>query len=555
MLSRLYIRNYILIDSLEVDFPEGLVIITGQTGAGKSIILGALSLLLGGKADASLLSEGADNCIVEAEFDISDPEVASILAQNDVDWDGGHLIIRRQLARSGRSRSFVNDSPVQLGILQSIAAHLVDIHSQHRSLLLTDHQFQLTLLDLFAGNSSALDTCRAEWAQLCACRAELQEARERLQRLSADQGYNQAVWEQLDKANLRSGELEELEEEQKQLANAEQIKEALCTVSRLLEGDDNSERPGMDASLKEARRRLDMAARFVPSAQELAQRLDSARLELEDILAEVQDMDSKIDLSADRLQMVEDRMSLLYSLLKKHSCSTIDELMAQRDKLSDTLYDSTALEDRILALEREEQAAAGRYAQISEALHATRCAAAPEFAQRISSQLHFLELDRAAFDVELAAAPEGPSGQDRAVFLFSSTGSNLQDVAKCASGGEMSRIMLCLKAMMARFAGMPTLIFDEIDTGVSGSVADKMGRMICDMGRDMQVISITHLPQVAAKGNAHFVVSRQTDAEGRSVSTLRELKGEERVAEIARLLSGAVVTPEAVANAKSLMDN
>lgn len=555
MLSRLHIRNYILIDSLEVDFPEGLVIITGQTGAGKSIILGALSLVMGGKGDASMLAEGAENCVVEAEFDTADPEVKAILEENDVEWDSGHLIIRRMLGRSGRSRSFINDTPVPVALLQDMATRLVDIHSQHRSLLLTDPDFQLTVLDWFAGNSGKLEACREAWRSYRALKAEIQQARERLGRMASDHDYNQAQWEQLDKAALRSGELEELEEEQKQLANAEQIKESLAEVNRLFSPDDNSGALGLDASLKEARRRLEHVSRFVPSAADLAERLDSARLELDDILSEVEDMDARTNLSSDRLQMVEDRMSMLYSLLKKHDCSTIDELISVRDAFGESLFDSTALEERIAELENQLSKAADAYHSLAADLHSSRAAAAPSFAARITDSLHFLELDRAAFDVALSDAQEGPAGTDKVQFLFSSTGTRMQDVSKCASGGEMSRIMLSLKAMMARFTGMPTLIFDEIDTGVSGSVADKMGTMICEMGKDMQVFSITHLPQVAAKGNAHYVVSKSVDGSGRTISSMHEVCGEERVMELARLLSGSKVTPEAVANARSLMGN
>lgn len=553
MLSRLHIRNYILIDSLEVDFPEGLVIITGQTGAGKSIILGALSLVMGGKGDASMLAEGAENCVVEAEFDTSDPEVRAILEAEDVDWDSGHLIIRRMLGRSGRSRSFVNDTPVQVAMLQELSSRLVDIHSQHRSLLLTDQNFQLTVLDWFSGNSQKLEACNEAWRRYRSLQSELQQAKDKLARLASDHDYNQAQWEQLDKAALRSGELEELEEEQNQLANAEQIKEALAEVSRLFSADENSAFSGLDASLKEARRRLEHVSRFIPSAAELAERMDSARLELDDIFSEVEDMDARTNLSEERLQFVEDRMSMLYSLLKKHACNTIEELISVRDAFSESLYDSTALEERIEELGRQLTEAGQQYRKLAAELHESRAAAAPSFAAGITDSLRFLELDRAVFDVALTEAQEGPSGTDRVQFLFSSTGSRMQDVSKCASGGEMSRIMLSLKAMMARFAGMPTLIFDEIDTGVSGSVADKMGSMICEMGQDMQVFSITHLPQVAAKGNAHYVVSKSVDESGRTISSMHMVSGEGRVQEIARLLSGSKVTPEAVANARSLM--
>ena len=555
MLRSLHIRNYILIDSLEVQFPEGLVIITGQTGAGKSILLGALSLVAGARGDASVLSEGAENCVVEAEFDTQDEEIRALLEENDAEWDDGHLIVRRVVNRSGRSRSFVNDCPVPVTLLPDIASRLIDIHSQHRSLLLTDRGFQLSALDWFAGNAATLQSCRAAWKDYCGLRDELEKARTTLARLASDRDYNQAQWEQLDAARLREGELEELDAEQKQLANAEQIKESLSGVQSLMDADERSGREGMDASLKEASRLLGHVARYVPSLSSLSERVDSARIELADILSEVEDINSRTNLSQERLEQVEDRMSLLYSLMKKHGCRTVEELIAVRDGFSDALYDSTALEERIQELEKQMKTVRGGYEALCSELHASRVKAAPEFADRITASLHFLELDRAVFDVTVSDAQEGPSGTDRVQFLFSSTGSGLQDVSKVASGGEISRIMLCLKAMMARYVGMPTLIFDEIDSGVSGSVADKMGRMICDMGKDMQVFSITHLPQVAAKGDAHYVVSKSEDASGRTVSTISEVRGEERIMEIARLLSGSRVTPEAVANARSLIDD
>jgi len=551
VLHSLHIRNYILIDALDIEFPEGLVIITGQTGAGKSILLGALSLLSGAKADASLIPEGADSCVVEAEFAGQDEALDALLAEADVEADGGTLLIRRVVSRSGRSRSFINDCPVPVGLLQQVAERLVDIHSQHKSLLLTDPHFQLSVLDHFAGNGARLASCREAWRTLQDLRVQLAAERERLARLQADRDYNEAQWRQLDEAKLVPGELESLEEEQRSLAHAEQIKEALERALSLLEPE--GETPGVVTALKESGRQLERIASFLPSLSELQARLDSARIELDDITSELGALDRRVDLSPGRLEQVEERMSLLYTLLKKHNCSSIDELVAVRERYNEALFDATAADDRIHDLEQAVGEAEGRYRAVSAELTASRCQAAPGFAAAITESLHFLELDRAVFDVSVGAAPESATGTDRVSYLFSATGRDPVDVAKCASGGELSRIMLSLKAMMARFIGMPTLIFDEIDTGVSGSVADKMGRMICEMGRDMQVFSITHLPQVAAKGDAHFVVSKSVQPDGRTVSTISEVQGEERTMEIARLLSGATISDAAVANARALL--
>lgn len=551
MLTSLHIRNYILIESLDVDFPEGLVIITGQTGAGKSIILGAMSLLLGTKADASAIHSGADSCVVEAEFDIEAEDIKSILDANDIEWDGGHLVIRRVIHSTGRARSFINDSPVPVAVLTEISSRLVDIHSQHQSLMLTDRSFQLSILDSFAGNSDLLAKCRSAWHDLVSLRSELRQAQERLSKLSSEKDYNEAQFRQLELASIRDGELAELEEEQKALANAEEIKHNLCASMELLMPLDESAM-AVSSALKEAQKHLSSISSFLPTALSIAQRLESSRIELDDILSEIEILNSKVDVSDGRLESVEQRMSLIYELFRKHSCSTEAELIALHDRLSAALYDSSSLEMRIAALEKDIKAAESLYDGVASSLHDSRNAASEAFASSIQDKLRFLELDRAVFSVGITSCAPAPEGTDAVTFLFDAAGKNPRELGKCASGGEISRIMLCLKAMMARFEEMPTMIFDEIDTGVSGSVADKMGSMICEMGKDMQVFAITHLPQVAAKGQAHFLVSKSMGDE--TLSTIKKLSPEERVMEIARMLSGAVITDEAIANAKSLLN-
>ena len=553
MLRSLHVRNYVLIDSLEIDFPEGLVIITGQTGAGKSILLGALGLALGGKADASLVGAHGDTCVVEAEFSLDgmpgqarrDEVLHALMAENDLE-EGDTLLIRRTLNRTGRSRSFVNDEPVSLPVLQALSEHLIDIHSQHQTLRLGDPAFRMSLLDHYAGNAACLDTCRKAWNDLQGIRKELAEVTERLHRIAAEKDYNEALFARLDAAKLRDGELEELETEQKQLAHAEELKEYLNNCEDLLAPADD--RVPLTAQLKEAEKQASRAARFIPALEPLVQRLESARLELEDIAEELESANARIEVSPDRLEQVEDRMSLLYDLMKKHGVQTVGELIAERDRLSEALFDSTTLEERSVALQKDLARAEKVYADAADALHDAREKASEGFASAILASLAFLELDHAVFTVELGAAPEGPTGRDAVRFLFSSTGKAPQDLSKVASGGELSRIMLSLKAMMARYTAMPTLIFDEIDAGVSGSAADRMGQMICRMGEDMQVFAITHLPQVAAKGNAHYLVTKEND-----VTAIRPLSREERVQEIARLLSGSVITDAAVANARALL--
>ena len=556
MLKSLQIRNYVLIDSLDVTFPEGLVIISGQTGAGKSILLGALSLLLGAKADSSVIGGDADSCVVEAVFLIpeSDTVLKGILEENDVEAEGGEIIVRRVVNRSGRSRSFINDSPVSIQILQSISSRLVDIHSQHQTLLLSDKAFQLSMLDHFAGNESLLASCANAYKTYRSLSTQFFEASSQLIDLNEKMDYVKSRWQRLDDARLQEGQLESLEAERKQLANAEEIKENLGGVEELFDpSDPNSESMPLSSTLKEAQKMLERVARFVPEASALADRIDSARTELDDILEDVASINSNVNLSKQRLDAVDERLSFLYDLMKSYSCSSLEELIAKRDELSESIQDSEALEARVSELDKLVITADCYLGTVCDSLRKAREKAAPAFSAAVTDSVRSLEMDYAVFNVELSSAVYSASGSDSIRFLFSASGTAPTDVAKCASGGEMSRLMLCLKAMMAKFVNMPTLIFDEIDTGVSGSVADKMGRMICSMGNDMQVFAITHLPQVAAKGSAHYVVEKGYDESGKAKTSVRLLSGQERVMEIARMLSGSVITPAAIENAKSLL--
>jgi len=560
MLSSLHVQNYVLINSLEISFPEGLIIITGETGAGKSIMLGALSLVLGAKADASMIAAGADNCVVEAEFEIkADASVKEILDANDIDWDEGRLIIRRVVNSSGRSRSFVNDSPVPLLVLAELTAKLIDIHSQHQTLLLSDKQFQLSILDHYAGNSQLLADCKESFSKLNSLSCELEEVTSSLATLAAQKEYNEAQFKELDSAKLQEGEIEELDSEHKQLANAEEIKENLSQAELLFFPSESDQEDGLlplSAILKEAEKLLEKVGKYVPSAADLSTRIASSRVELDDISDVVSTLNANMDISQDRLQLVEDRMSLLYNLMKKHSCANITELIAVREKYSAALFDSTSLQSRKEELGKQIESESTKLNGIADKLHISREKASKGFADSIQTSIRSLELERSVFGVKLIPQDLSSTGKDSVLFVFSATGSNPIDVAKCASGGEMSRIMLCLKAMMAKYTNMPTMIFDEIDTGVSGSVADKMGSKICDMGKDMQVFAITHLPQVAAKGQVHLLVTKTFDkSDGLASTTIKKLDSEERVNELARMLSGSVITPAAIENAKSLLSS
>ena len=546
MLHSLSVSNYILIGSLETSFPEGLVIISGETGAGKSILLGALSLVLGAKADASMVGPQGDHCVVEAVFSVDEP-VRAVLEAADLPCEDDRLVLRRTVAASGRSRSFANDEPVSVGVLQELSALLVDIHSQHQTLRLADERFRLEALDLVAGTLELRGRCSQAWNELAESRRTLQALQEQRERALQDLEYNSARWERLEQARLVAGELESLEARQKQLAHAEELKELLCGAQELLSPSGDGVSPSQQ--LRESARQLEKAARYIPALEPLVERLTSARLEIEDIAAEVEDVNGRTEMNPEELARVEERLSLLYGLLQKHGVGTVEELIAERDRLESLVQDAAGKDVREAEARARMAAAEKAHAELCGQLHKQRSAAAGVLSQAIETQLHALDLDHAVFRVSVEDAAPGASGADSIRFLFSAAGTQPSPVEKAASGGELSRIMLSLKAVMARYKAMTTLVFDEIDTGVSGSTADKMGSLVCEMGADMQVFAITHLPQVAAKGHAHYLVSKVNDR-----TSVRCLDTEGRVQELARMLSGSTITPAAVANARALLN-
>lgn len=551
MLNSLHISNYVLIDSLDVEFPAGLIIISGPTGAGKSILTGALGLLMGAKADASLIAAGKDSLVVEGEFVFKDRTLERFCAENDLDYDDGRLIIRRTVASSGRSRAFVNDEPTTVNVLEELGRILLDIHSQHDTLLLTDRRFQLSILDAYAGNTQLLDECSSLYSQLRSTQDAIDELQARITRARDEADFNAARYEQLAKANLQEGEIEALETEQNQLAHAEQIKELLASSDALFSGDGQLN-DGVIASLNALVKNLGRLSEFMPDVEALAERLESARIELKDICEEIALRDASLSCSPERLDWVDARLSELYGLLKRYNCADEAALIQVRENLKTMVTGTQDLEVELEDLRKSFSALNKQFETVCAKLHEARALKASDFADAITRNLAFMELDRAVFSIELTPATPGPAGSDEITFLFSATGGRPAPVAKCASGGELSRIMLSLKQMMSGFMNMPTMIFDEIDTGVSGSVADKMGSVICRMGSSMQVFAITHLPQVAAKGNAHYLVQK-TGTGARTVSTIKKLSDDQRVLEIARMLSASDITDQAIANAKSLL--
>ena len=533
MLKRLLIENYALIDHLDISFPGDLVIITGETGAGKSILLGALSLVLGGRSDLSVLKDPARNCVVEATFE----------------EDGRDIPVRRVITPQGRSRGFIDDEPVGVEQLRDRASRLVDIHSQHQQLLLSERDFQRTVLDSHAGLLPAVESHGRSYRALLDAEKALKELDSRIAVSERERDYLEFQYRQLDEASLRDGELEALEEEQGRLAHGEAVKEQVSRVGRLFEGENLS----LEGSLKEMAASLDRIAPYFPEFAEFGPRLDAARIELKDIRDEVAARGERIVFSPERLEEVDARLSRLYGLLRKFDVPAVADLIALRDELSgrlgagaDARSDRDALAKRVASLRES-------CLQSAAALHAARVQAAPGLASLLQEQVRSLEMPRARFAVEVAEGPVvGPDGLDEVTFLFDANDRGLKPLSKCASGGELSRIMLCIKSLLAQYKGMPTLIFDEIDSGVSGSVAEKMGQVLSRMGNRMQVFAITHLPQVASKGASHYLVYKENGPDGMQ-TCIRPIEGEERLREIARMLSGEGITPEALANAGVLL--
>lgn len=547
MLKKLTIHNYALIESLDIDFPDGLIIITGETGAGKSILLGALSLLLGAKGDISALKDPTVNCVVEGEFDITGCRIDT----EEICGETDTLILRRVIATTGRSRSFINDEPVSLSVLSDISRKLVDIHAQHEHLLLTDKGYQLSVLDYFAGTKTLLDKYKEVYNALQYAQTELKRTEEEVEHRNQEAEYKQFQLTKLEEAELVPGELDILEQEQSQLANAEEIREAISNSLALLQPMGHS----IVQNLKEASQLLRKCYTFVPEMGEFAQRLEECRIECKDIEQELEKNAVNIVVSPERLLIVEDRIALLEGLFKRYGCSSVEELIAYREKLREELDDVQAgteevqrLRKRVEQLMEERNLAADHLTQQREGQVET-------LTNVLKENIRRLEMPHAEFEVRLTPlGHHSVNGQDDIQFLFSANGGNrLVEISKVASGGELSRIMLCMKALMATYIGMPTMIFDEIDTGVSGSIADKMGELIGDMGENMQVFAITHLPQIAAKGDTHLLVYKEFDKNKQAQTKIKLLDRQERVLEVARMLSGAQLSEAAIENAKFLL--
>lgn len=550
MLRTLTVENYVLIDRLEMELDRSLNIITGQTGAGKSILLGALGLLLGNKAEGGAMRDESRNCVIEGVFDVEGYGLEGFFDENDLDYDPS-LTIRRVITPAGKSRSYVNDLPVGQGVLRELGVRLVDIHSQHRNLILSDDKFRIGVVDRIAGCGELVGEYRKVYDELQAAERELAALRAEAERNRRDEEWIRFQVEELTAANLREGELARIEAEQSVLANADAIGEAIVASRNALD----DEQMGVLLQLKTIEQAMNGIAPTLPLACELFERVHSALLDLKDVSSELATAAEHIDADPERLSQVVARIDLIYSLQQKHRVTTEAELIALREKYSTQLQTITTGDERIAALEQHIKDLHAEALRRADEIHAERTKAVPAIDSELGATLAELGMPSARFTVEVAAQEElMATGRDRVSFLFSANvGLAPQPVEKIASGGEISRVMLALKALVARSMQLPTIIFDEIDTGVSGQIADAMGRIISDLSRSMQVINITHLPQVASKGKTHFVVYKEDTLLG-AMTSIRQLSARERVDEIAKMLSGSTVTSAAMEQARCLLD-
>ena len=550
MLKSLFIQNFVLIDSLDIQFEKGFSVITGETGAGKSIILGALSLVLGQRADGKSIKKDADKCVIEAVFDIRQYSLEPFFLSNDLEYDAESCILRRELYASGKSRAFVNDSPVSLAIMKELGTKLIDIHSQHQNLLLGDNRFQLRVVDVMAENEILLILYRKEYSRYQALKKELKELKEKAAQTKQEEDYIRFQLDQLQEAHLSAGEQEELEQEQETLSHAEEIKGTLYKVSQLLDGEEM----GGVQLIKEAYSTADSLERYFPRAKEIGERLRTAYIDLNDLVSEIEMLKDDVEFNPERLDFVNERLNTIYSLQQKHHLNTVDELLQLQAQYEQQLNDINSFDEQIADLQRQLDASYRELLQQATVLSGQRKIASEALAKQLVQMVMPLGMPNVRFHVDITPREEPDSdGMDEVCFLFSANKSGeLQPVAQTASGGEISRLMLCIKAMIAGFTALPTIIFDEVDTGVSGDIADKMGNIMHDLGTKMQVFAITHLPQIAAKGQAHYFVYK-TDVDDRTVTRIKRLDDDERVREVARMLSGASLTEASLANAKDLL--
>ena len=556
MIRSLTIKNYALISSLDMRFHNGFSVITGETGAGKSILLGAISLLLGQRAETRMIKTGESRCIIEAEFDLTGYGMEAFFEHYELDFDGHSCIIRRELTATGKSRAFINDTPAQVAQLRELGDQLIDIHSQHQNLLLANADFQLSVLDIIARDEEQKTAYKQAFDHFQETCSELKEAEIRLSRIRDDEEFIRFQLQQLDELRLEAGQQEELEQEAQLLEHAEEIRTALWTASNLMHGDDQMSM-GVIASLREAQHQLNGVASLLPSADELSTRINSCLIELKDIVSELDNQADVIDVDPTRLEKVNEWLSAFYAALKKHHAADEAELINIAAQYREQLEQIDNSDDHLRQLQHQRQQAYDAVMTQALVLSKLRQKAAKEIESQLRERLAPLGIPHVRFSVEIAQRQEPTAtGIDQVDFLFSANKNTpLQRIADVASGGEIARVMLSIKALISSAVQLPTIIFDEIDTGVSGQIAERMALMMKEMGDGgRQVISITHLPQIAAIGTHHYRVYKQDDADG-TTSHIEELDSEQRVNELAHMLSGAALTEAAIQNARALLQN
>ena len=550
MLQSLHIKNYALIDELHIDFEAGFSVITGETGAGKSIMLGAINLLLGQRADSKLIRHGENRCVLEAVFDIGTYDMEPYFESRGLTYDA-ECILRREIQSTGKSRAFINDSPTSLTQIRDLGEQLIDIHSQHQNLLLNKEGFQLNVLDIIAGNDKLLNQYEEAYSSWKTDEKSLNKMIAEAKESKADEDYIRFQLDQFAEAELKVDEKAALEEEMEMLTHAEDIKSSLYKLTQLYDAD----QVGLLALLREGRVELSNLQSIYPAVQDLASRMESAVIELKDIAQEVTNHGDLVNYDPVRFQVVESRLNVIYSLEQKYRVQTVEELLAIEEDYIQKLENITSYDDRIEELTKKCDIAFKKAKSLAEQLTEQRRLAANKIEEDLSKRLLPLGMPNVRFKIEMKQRETlGSHGEDSVNFLFSANKNGLlQNISSVASGGEIARVMLSIKAMIAGAVKLPTIIFDEIDTGVSGEIADRMADMMVEMGGlDRQVISITHLPQIAAKGFSHFKVYKE-DNEEETISNVKKLKGKERIEEIAHMLSGATITEAALSNAKALL--
>jgi len=549
MLVKLFVQNYALIRVLDIELENGLTIITGETGAGKSILLGALSLILGTRADSTVLLDKNEKCIVEGTFRIEEYDLNDFFIANELDYEPV-TILRREINPAGKSRAFINDTPVTINLLKELGDKLIDIHSQHQTLMLSDNSFQLNVIDSFAGTAKLKAEYKTAWSAYMKLKKEYSSVKEKSDRNKSDLEYYQFQLNQLQDAKLKKGEQEELEAEQELLGHAEEIKLALSGSSDLLNGEGLS----ILAMLREVKLNIGKIKSFLPDGESLWMRTDSSLIELVDLAGEIDKLASTIEADPQRLALVNDRLDTIYSLIQKHRVSDLNELIIKKEEITDLIKSIVSSDERLSLLEGLLAREINSLKIISTEMSKKRISVIPEIELKITELLKQLGMPNAKFRISITRKSEFTTdGIDQADFLFSANKQIApENLAKIASGGELSRVMLSLKSLLTKNNNLPTIIFDEIDSGVSGEVADKVGQILSGMGKYMQVVNITHLPQVASRGTKHYHVYKD-DSDDSTFTRVKLLSPDERILEVARLLSGSEVTETAMKNARELL--